>query len=218
MFRLSLILFLLTKIAFGQNDLISLSIDQAVEYGIENNRNLINAEREILMAYNEKWKTIATGLPQVTANLDYSNYIELPTSLIPLEKFGGPPGEFSEVQFGLEQTAFGSMRMEQQIFDGSWIVGLQATKVYLETSKNFYEKTLLEVKEGVIKLYSLVSILKEGVILLKNNVENAFEIKNKSFVWKNHYVNTKFNDPDEGLIIQDQPWVDFRIKGYSDDP
>ena len=60
MFRLSLILFLLTKIAFGQNDLISLSIDQAVEYGIENNRNLINAEREILMAYNEKWKTIAT--------------------------------------------------------------------------------------------------------------------------------------------------------------
>ena len=172
MFRLSLILFLLTKIAFGQNDLISLSIDQAVEYGIENNRNLINAEREILMAYNEKWKTIATGLPQVTANLDYSNYIELPTSLIPLEKFGGPPGEFSEVQFGLEQTAFGSMRMEQQIFDGSWIVGLQATKVYLETSKNFYEKTLLEVKEGVIKLYSLVSILKEGVSLLKNNVEN----------------------------------------------
>ena len=77
MFRLSLILFLLTKIAFGQNDLISLSIDQAVEYGIENNRNLINAEREILMAYNEKWKTIATGLPQVTANPDYSNYIEL---------------------------------------------------------------------------------------------------------------------------------------------
>ena len=84
MFRLSLILVLLTKTAFGQNDLISLSIDQAVEYGIENNRNLINAEREILMAYNEKWKTIATGLPQVTANLDYSNYIELPTSLIPL--------------------------------------------------------------------------------------------------------------------------------------
>ena len=164
MFRLSLILFLLTKIAFGQNDLISLSIDQAVEYGIENNRNLINAEREILMAYNEKWKTIATGLPQVTANLDYSNYIELPTSLIPLEKFGGPPGEFSEVQFGLEQTAFGSMRMEQQIFDGSWIVGLQATKVYLETSKNFYEKTLLEVKEGVIKLYSLVSILKDSPV------------------------------------------------------
>jgi len=172
MLRLSLLLFLLTETALSQNDLISLSIDQAVEYGIKNNRNLMNAEREILMAYNEKWKTIATGLPQITANLDYSNYIELPTSLIPLEKFGGPPGEFSEVQFGLEQTAFGSMRMEQQIFDGSWIVGLQATKVYLDASKNFYEKTLLEVKEGVIKLYSLVSILKEGVSLLENNVEN----------------------------------------------
>ena len=172
MLRLYLILFLLSETTFGQDNLISLSIDEAIEYGIKNNRNLMNAEREILMAYNQKWETIATGLPQIKANLDYSNYIELPTSLIPLEKFGGPPGEFSEVQFGLEQSAFGSMRMEQQIFDGSWIVGLQATKIYLETSKNFYEKTLLEVKEGVIKLYSLVSILKEGVRLLENNVEN----------------------------------------------
>ena len=172
MLRLLFILLLFSETVFSQSDFVSLSIDEAIEYGVKNNRNLMNAEREILMAYNEKWKTIATGLPQITANLDYSNYIELPTSLIPLEKFGGPPGEFSEVQFGLEQTAFGSMRMEQQIFDGSWIVGLQATEVYLATSKNFYEKTLLEVKEGVIKLYSLVSILKEGVRLLENNVEN----------------------------------------------
>ena len=122
MFRLSLILFLLTKTAFGQNDLISLSIDQAVEYGIENNRNLINAEREILMAYNEKWKTIATGLPQVTANLDYSNYIELPTSLIPLEKFMVPLENFQKFNLDLNKQLL-SMRMEQQIFDGSWIVG-----------------------------------------------------------------------------------------------
>ena len=172
MLRLFIILLLLSETVFSQNDLVSLSIDEAIEYGIKNNRNLMNAEREILMAYNQKWETIATGLPQITANLDYSNYIELPTSLIPLEKFGGPPGEFSEVQFGLEQSAFGSMRMEQQIFDGSWIVGLQATKIYLETSKNFYQKTLLQVREGVVKLYSLVSILKEGVRLLENNVEN----------------------------------------------
>ena len=107
MFRLSLILFLLTKTAFGQNDLISLSIDQAVEYGIENNRNLINAEREILMAYNEKWKTIATGLPQVTANLDYSNYIELPTSLIPLEKFAGPLENFQKFNLDLNKQLLG---------------------------------------------------------------------------------------------------------------
>ena len=75
------------------------------------------------------------------------------------------------------------MRMEQQIFDGSWIVGLQATQVYLETSKNFYEKTLLEVKEGVIKLYSLVSILKEGFVKIRGSINldenNASKFKQK---------------------------------------
>ena len=89
--------------------------------------------------------------------------------------FSGERHAAAHVKFLADITttdANGTRVMEQQIFDGSWIVGLQATQVYLETSKNFYEKTLLEVKEGVIKLYSLVSILKEGVSLLKNNVEN----------------------------------------------
>ena len=72
-----------TSYGFSQGEITSLSIDEAIEYGIKNNRNLLNAEREILMAYNQKWATIATGLPQIKENLDYSNYIELPTSLIP---------------------------------------------------------------------------------------------------------------------------------------
>jgi hypothetical protein len=42
----------------------SLSIDDAVEYGIENNRRLMNAEREIKMAYKERWKTIAIGIAE----------------------------------------------------------------------------------------------------------------------------------------------------------
>ena len=167
-----LLFIVFTSYGFSQGEITSLSLDDAIEYGIENNRRLMNAEREIKMAYKERWKTIAIGLPNVTLDLNYLNYLELSTSLIPAEFFGGPKGEFSEIQFGTEQSAIGSVRMEQLLFDGSWLVGLEYSKIYLAASENFYEKTLLEVRESIVKLYSLVSILNEGIILLENNLEN----------------------------------------------
>ena len=167
-----LLFIVFTSYGFSQGEINSLSIDDAVEYGIENNRNLVNAEREIKMAYKERWKTIAIGLPNVTLDLNYLNYLELPTSLIPAEFFGGQKGEFSEIQFGTEQTAIGAVRMEQLLFDGSWLVGLEYSKIYLAASENFYEKTFLEVRESIVKLYSLVVTLNEGILLLDNNLEN----------------------------------------------
>ena len=163
---------LISNICNSQSEVVSLSIEDAVKYGVENNRNLKNAEREIQMAYQERWKTIAIGLPNVSLDLNYLNNLELPTSLIPAEFFGGNKGDFSEIQFGTEQTAIGSVRMEQLLFDGSWLVGLEYSKIFLATSENFYEKTLLEVREGIVKLYSLVATLNEGISLLENNLEN----------------------------------------------
>ena len=169
--KLLLVLFI-SNICYSQSEVVSLSIEDAVKYGIENNRNLKNAEREIQMAYQERWKTIAIGLPNVSLDLNYLNNLELPTSLIPAEFFGGNKGDFSEIQFGTEQTAIGSVRMEQLLFDGSWLVGLEYSKIFLATSENFYEKTLLEVREGIVKLYSLVAPLNEGISLLEHNLEN----------------------------------------------
>ena len=169
--KLLLVLFI-SNICYSQSEVVSLSIEDAVKYGIENNRNLKNAEREIQMAYQERWKTIAIGLPNISLDLNYLNNLELPTSLIPAEFFGGNKGDFSEIQFGTEQTAIGSVRMEQLLFDGSWLVGLEYSKIFLATSENFFEKTLLEVREGIVKLYSLVTTLNEGISLLENNLEN----------------------------------------------
>ena len=62
--------------------------------------------------------------------------------------------------------------MEQLLFDGSWLVGLEYSRIYLATSENFYEKTLLEVREAIIKLYSLVATLNEGISILEDTLDN----------------------------------------------
>jgi len=169
--KLLLIIFFSSTV-LAQDDILSLSLNEAVEFGIENNRNLRNAEREIQMAFKERWKTIAIGLPNVSLELNYLNNLELQTSLIPAEFFGGNKGDFSEIQFGTEQSAIGSVRMEQLLFDGSWLVGLEYSQIYLSGSENFYEKTFLQVRESIVKLYSLVVTLNEGIALLEDNLEN----------------------------------------------
>lgn len=175
-------LFLFLTLLFGSTQAQelpeSLTLEEAIAFGLTHNRSIINADREIQKAKKEKWKTIATGLPQISSVVNYQNFLEMPVSLVPAEFFGGNPGEFSELTFGTEQNMIGSLKMEQLIFDGSYLVGLQATKVYLAISENLFEKTNLEVKKMVTNLYSNALLAKYNIIFLEKNrasLENNFQ-------------------------------------------
>lgn len=124
---------------------------------------------DIKKAYKDQWSTIATGLPQISASADYQNFLELPTSLIPAQFFGGNEGEFAEVQFGTQQTMNAGVLVQQLLFDGSYIVGLEASKVFLTISQNIFEKTLLEVRKNIVSTYSSVLLVRENIKFLENN-------------------------------------------------
>jgi len=158
----------------GQELPEQVSLEQAVAFGKDNNRQILNANREVQRAYKERWSTIAIGLPQVRANASYQNFIELPTSLIPAQFFGGKEGEFAEVQFGTPQTVVAGVTLDQLIFDGSYVVGLEATKVYLAISENILEKTMLEIRKSIISTYSSILLVQENIKFLKKN-RNSLE-------------------------------------------
>ena len=175
---LFLFLILLTALTQAQELPESLSLEEAIAYGLTHNRSIINADREIQKAKKEKWKTIATGLPQISSEVNYQNFLEMPVSLVPAEFFGGNRGEFRELTFGTEQNMIGTLKMEQLIFDGSYLVGLQATKVYLAISENLFEKTNLEVKKLITNLYSNVLLARYNIRFLEKNkasLKDGFE-------------------------------------------
>ena len=170
--------FVITK-SISQETKQSFSLQEAIDYALENNRTAKNAERDIEAAYQKKWETTATGLPQISAKLDYQNYLKQQVSLLPAEFFGGNPGEFQAVTFGTKQSASAFATLNQKIFDGSYLVGLQSAKVYLQISKNAKEKTDLEVRKAVIDSYGNVLLAEESVKILERNIEtlekNLFE-------------------------------------------
>jgi outer membrane protein TolC len=165
------ILFLLiTTVSFSQEVPQTLSFQEAIDYALENNRTAKNAHRDIQAAKQQKWETIASGLPQLSATIDYNHWLKQQVSLIPAEFFGGNPGEFTEVAFGTKQTMNATATLNQKIFDGSYLVGLQSAKVFLEISKNAKEKTELEVRKAVIDAYGNVLLSEESIKILERNI------------------------------------------------
>ena len=167
--KLLLIFWLFFNSIVGQDLPESLTLNEAIEFGLSNNRSIINADREILKAKKERWKTIAIGLPQVSSQINYQNFLEMPISLVPSEFFGGKAGTFEELTFGTEQIMVGSVKMEQLLFDGSYMVGLEASRVYLKISENLFEKTNLEVKKLIVNTYTNVLIAKLNISFLEKN-------------------------------------------------
>ena len=145
------------------------SLDQAVTHATTNNRSAINANRDIEMAKKKKWETTAAGLPQINGSISYQNNFEIQKSLIPAEIFGGQPGTFQEVAFGTKHNATGNLSLTQLLFDGSYIVALQASKTYLQFYENSKKKTDIEVREMIINSYGSVLLADESVQILQKN-------------------------------------------------
>ena len=135
--QLKLVILMAMLPFIGLTQTTQFSLQEAIDYALENNRTAKNAQRDVDAAIKQKWETIATGLPQLDASINYQNFLKQQVSVIPAEFFGGNPGEFAEVIFGTKQNATATATLNQLIFDGSYIVGLQSTKVFLEISKNF---------------------------------------------------------------------------------
>ncbi len=174
-----IILALFSTIVLNAQNNNSFSLDQAINFALKNNRTAKNAIRDIEAAKKRKWETTTMGLPQINASIDYKNWIKQQISLIPAEFFGGMQGQFAEVSFGTKQTMSASATVSQLLFDGSYLVGLQSAKVFLEISKNAKEKTDLEIRKMVVNAYGNVLLLEESTKIMNRNItvlkKNLFE-------------------------------------------
>ncbi len=171
LYRFTIALFFLSAVCVAQDNPTSFTLDGAIQFALENNYQAVNADRDIIDARKQKWETIASGLPQISGDVSYQNFLKQPVSLIPAEFFGGEPGEFTPIVFGQPQQATATATVRQQIFDGSYIVGVQATKAFLSYSRNNKEKTQQEVRKAVVEAYGNVLLAQESASILNNNLE-----------------------------------------------
>ena len=147
------------------------SLKQAVDYAFVNQSRVLNSQLDEDIARAKVKEIAGIGLPQVNASFDVKDYLLLPTSLFPSDAFGGPKGTYVPVKFGLKYNATAGVDVSQLLFDGSYIVGLQSTLVYMDLAKKATERSKIETSIAVSKAYYNVLINEERIKLLDANVE-----------------------------------------------
>ncbi len=167
----------LVSTSFGQNvrtrQNLTFSLEEAVAYAEQHAYEVVSAGYEMQQAKKKVWETIAIGLPQVNVTANYNDNLELPTALLPKEMMGGKKGEYLEVKFGQQYTTDATVMATQLIFDGSYLVGLKASKVFYKLSEDKLEKVKQMLREGVMQAYFFVLTAEENTKTLQENLETS---------------------------------------------
>ena len=176
--------------------ILSFSLKQAQDYGEKNSYKNTNAEADIKIAKKKVSQITAVGFPQLNASAKYQNYIDIPTSLMPdfltpavegvlvghglitSQQMTGSSGATFPVQFGTKHNFSADITASQLLFDGSYIVGLQAAKAFVELSSNSYTKSVFDVKESIAQAYYLVLVALENKNILDTTLTNLNKVLN----------------------------------------
>ena len=152
------------------------TLQESIDYAIKNSPNHLNAELDRKNSVYRKNEIAGIGLPQISGSIDLKDYIEIPTSLIPGEFFGAPPGTFLPVRFGTKYNSTAGISASQLIFSSDYIFGLSAAKEFINLSKINVTRSKSELASQVSKAYYNVVINKERVKLLDVNITRLKKI------------------------------------------
>jgi len=157
----------------------SFSLNEAIKFAIDSSYTAQNANKEVAKALKKKWETIATGLPQINATGNYQFSPEFsPDIPVTFIDFGGT---LTPVAFGTRYSGSIAGTLSQLIFDGSYLVGLEAASVFVDftntqkekqTPNTQKEKQTLLITEGVTNSYGAVLLTQESIKIIESNIYN----------------------------------------------
>lgn len=148
------------------------TLDEAKDYALNNHLSVKNAYLDIDIAKKQSLEATAMGLPQVSINGSFSNFLNLPVQVVDAS-FINPnaqPGETISFRAGTDYSATGSLQASQLLFNGSYIVGLQVSKFFINVSETALQQSQEDVVFNVIQAYQIASVGKENLAFVDSMV------------------------------------------------
>lgn len=146
------------------------SLQEALDYAKKNNVQVKNALLDVKLQEEVNREVTANAYPQISANGQLTYNAALPASLVPAEFFGGKPGEFARLKFGVKWSSVGGVSLNQILFDGQVFTGLQARKTLIAFRDKNVEVTEEQIRTNITKIYYQLVVSKTQIALLDTNI------------------------------------------------
>ena len=158
------------------------SLQQAVQYGLQNSTLVKNAATDAAIARARVGEIRSAGLPQITGKVDYNRNIAVQRFVL---EYGTPataaftggqelPADATNKPFGLglalNNAASAGLSASQLLFSGTYLIGLKAASVYTDLSAKQLAKARIDQKAAITKAYYQVMVGQEQIKLLDYNV------------------------------------------------
>ena len=165
------------------------SLADAVTYAQKNNVQVKNALLDIDAQIQTNREIAAAALPNISTNLSGTNFLTIPTSLLPGQIFGGAPGTFIPVQFGTKYNSTYGANFNQLLFDGQVFIALQARATSLDWKKKNAALTEENIKANIYKIYYQLSASKTQLNILDANIDRLQKLANDAAImYKNGFA------------------------------
>ena len=182
----SLLLFMAMQPAAAQNngdeEVPAFTIAEAQSYALDHKQSLQNKELNKVRAEKDVTETLSQGFPQISAEARARRNFDIRTNVITFGLPGQEPQK-SEVRFGTNYRAQASVNASQMIFDGTFFLGLKASKVYVNLSKKQYQQSRRDTRAKVAKAYYSCLVTDRNRRTLQQNVkqveQNLYETRQR---------------------------------------
>lgn len=165
------------------------TVQQAVEYARKNNVQVKNALLNVLIQKQSNREITAGALPNLSGNFNITDYIDIPTSLLPGEVFGQPAGTFIPVKFGTKYNSTAGLQLQQTLFDGQVFVGLQARQTSIDLQNKNVEVTEEMIKTNIYKIYYQLVVSKTQIDILDANISRLEKLSHDTKeIYKNGFA------------------------------
>lgn len=189
---------LVSLITMAQPGVIKLSVPRAKEYALQNNKELKNARKDVLISEEQLIEARGQGLPRLSGNVDYMTNFNYEFELTFGAETAEPPRidytkldpgdievlDFINQSFGstgpstivMNDQASAQVRVSQLIFSGQYWVSLQTAKIGKQLSKRNVEISELDVKEIVVNTYYTILVTERLLDIVNENIASLNQI------------------------------------------
>lgn len=153
----------------------ALTLEEAKQYAIEHHLSVQNAQYDIEQAVLQKKETRGIGLPQADISGSFNYFFNLPVQVVDAS-FINPnaqPGETISFKAGTDYSSTGTLQVNQLLFNGSYIVGLQVAALYVDFQKTFENQTKEDVVFQVIRAYQMLAVAEDNLAFLDSMVQTT---------------------------------------------
>jgi len=161
---------------------------QTIDYSTKNSVLVKNALLDYQIQEQSNRATTSQALPQITGNLGWTDYVQIPTTLLPGEFFG-QPGKYVPVKFGTQYNSTAGVTLTQILFDGQVFVGLQARQASLDFYRKKQEITEQMLRANITKIYYQLLVGKWQIDQIDANIANQQALlHNSTEMFKNGFA------------------------------